>query len=382
MDEDFVANEVVAEQLKRYGFSKFAKIRNYNNLSCPDIVPSTPEYLSAISWYGIALVTFGAFAVMVILYMFIDTLRYIMKNAPPRVKAHSAFVIGVYPIIGLATLCATIVPRSQLLAEAVTQGIFMVGMYQLFCLFVAYCGGEAELIRKVKPTSLNTKVAPCCCWPCCSCLPLLDINKNRLRYLRILVLQLPIVQGLVYMTLLVLWAERESLYQINYIYVQPVIVASIFIGIWSMSMTIQLLKDVLKDYNIFSKFIALQLVLMSSKLQALIIKGIVWLRVLPCHPPLTPTVYANLIYNCLILLEMVLLEYFARKLYKSSFVGTNSISDTQSVRTVKYSISATSTTSTETNNNTEFYYNKNIELHSNQLPMNSEPVNTRSRERF
>lgn len=134
--------------------------------------------------------------------------------------------------MALATFCATLVPRAHLLAEAVTQGIFMAGMYQLFCLFVAYCGGEAELIRRVKPDALNPKVGPCCCWPCC-CLPQFDITKykkysnimqlililflslrNRVRYLRLLVLQLPVVQGLVYMTLLVMWAEREVCFNI------------------------------------------------------------------------------------------------------------------------------------------------------------------------
>ncbi|KAK5643107.1 hypothetical protein RI129_006952 [Pyrocoelia pectoralis] len=311
-----MVSDVISEQVKRYGFSKLAKLKNYNNNSCPDVVPSTPEYLSAINIYGLLLLTVGVVAVILILYMFVDTLLYIIKNSPPRVKTYSASVIGVYPVIAIATLCATIVPRSQLLAEAVTQGIFMIGMYQLFCLLMAYCGGEAELIRKVKPASLNTKVAPCCCWPCCCCLPSLDINKNRVRYLRLLVLQLPVVQGLVYMTLLVLWAERESLYQVNYIYVQPVIVTSIFIGIWGMTMTIHLLKELLKDYWTFSKFIVLQLVLILSKFQGISMKGIVWLRLLPCHPPLTPTVYSNLIYNCLILLEMVLLGFIARKLYK------------------------------------------------------------------
>lgn len=80
-------------------------------------------------------------------------------------------------MVALASFCATIVPRSHLLAEAVTQGTFTAAMYQLFCLLVAYCGGEAELIRKVKPASLKTKVGPCCCWPCCCCLPYLDITK-------------------------------------------------------------------------------------------------------------------------------------------------------------------------------------------------------------
>jgi organic solute transporter subunit alpha len=76
----------------------------------------------------------------------------------------------------VATYCAIVVPRAQLLAEAVTQGVFMAALYQLFCLLVAYCGGEAELIRRVKPNSLNPRVAPCCCYPCC-CLPFMTVDK-------------------------------------------------------------------------------------------------------------------------------------------------------------------------------------------------------------
>lgn len=82
----------------------------------------------------------------------------------------------LFQVVALATYVGSLVPRTHLLAEAATQGMFMVAMYQLFCLFVAYCGGEAELIRKVKPDVLNPKVGPCCCWPCC-CLPHLEINK-------------------------------------------------------------------------------------------------------------------------------------------------------------------------------------------------------------
>ena len=79
-------------------------------------------------------------------------------------------------VVAISTYCAMIVPRAQLLAEAVTQGMFMASLYQLFCLLVAYCGGEAELIMSVKPKSLNMKVPPCCCYPCCR-LPKLDVTK-------------------------------------------------------------------------------------------------------------------------------------------------------------------------------------------------------------
>lgn len=80
-------------------------------------------------------------------------------------------------VVAVATYCAILVPRAHLLAEAMTQGMFMASMYQLFCLFMAYCGGEANLIASVKPQSLDMQVPPCCCWPCCCCLPKFTLTK-------------------------------------------------------------------------------------------------------------------------------------------------------------------------------------------------------------
>ncbi|KAK9875846.1 hypothetical protein WA026_009633 [Henosepilachna vigintioctopunctata] len=210
-----------------------------------DNIPSIQSYMSATNVYGITLVSIGSIAVITVVVAYLDTLNYIMKNSSSRVKAYSAFVTSVYPVIAVATFFAILVPRAHLLAEALTQGMFMVGMYQLWCLFVGYCGGEAEIVKKVKPGLLSLKVAPCCCWPCCIYLPTLNVNKNTLYYLRLLVLQLPIVQGFVYLILLVMWAERESLYQVNYMYLQPIIIVSILLGIWGMLMTINFLKIVL-----------------------------------------------------------------------------------------------------------------------------------------
>nr|CAD7398841.1 unnamed protein product [Timema cristinae] len=280
-----------------------------------DSVPSIHEYYKAINVAGITLFTMGGAAVVLILLLYVDTLRHIMRNAPPLVKTHSAFVLSVYPVVAMATYCAIIVPRAQLLAEAVTQGVFMASLYQLFCLLVAYCGGEAELIRRVKPNSLNLRVGPCCCWPCC-CLPQVTVNKEHVRKLRMLILQLPVVQGLVYMILMVMWAEEESLYQVNYMYLQPVVVLSILFGIWGISMTIKMLAEVLKDHHMQGKFLVLQFVLLLAKMQGLVFRILVWASLLPCRPPITPTVYANLIYNSLMLAEMVILGIVARLLYR------------------------------------------------------------------
>ncbi|CAH0561297.1 unnamed protein product [Brassicogethes aeneus] len=285
-------------------------------------IPSIPEYLSASNKYGITLVTAGTLAVIVVVAMFADTFLYVMKNSSSKVKAHTAFVIGVYPVISLATYFAILVPRSHLIAEAICQGMFMAGMYQLFCLFLAYCDGEAEVVRKVSPAKLSLKVTPLCCFPCCGILPEYKVTKKSVRILRFMVLQLPIFQSLVYLVLIVMWAERESLYRINYLYIQPLIAISILIGIWAMSMLMNIIKTILSDKFIMGKFAVLQLVLLFAKFQGFFARSLVWMDLLPCKPPITPAVYGNLLHNTLMLGEMVMLGALARFLYKRKLPET------------------------------------------------------------
>lgn len=76
-------------------------------------------------------------------------------------------------------------------------------------------------------------------------------------------------------------------------YVQPIIILSIFLGIWGMSMTMKMLHDVLKDHSVPSKFMVLQMVLLFAKLQGLGTRITVWSGGLPCKPPISPTVYGN-----------------------------------------------------------------------------------------
>lgn len=58
-------------------------------------------------------------------------------------------------------------------------------------------------------------------------------------------------------------------------------------------MTMNLLKNILKEHSIIAKFMVLQMVLLLAKMQALGTKILLWADILPCKPPITPTVYGN-----------------------------------------------------------------------------------------
>jgi organic solute transporter subunit alpha len=57
--------------------------------------------VTAINVLGITLFTVGGASVLFILLLYADALRHIMKNVPPVVKTHSAFVLSVYPVSDL-----------------------------------------------------------------------------------------------------------------------------------------------------------------------------------------------------------------------------------------------------------------------------------------
>lgn len=94
--------------------------------------------------------------------------------------------------------------RTQLLSQAVTQVALTISMYRLYLLIidigrrkVTKITTTAMAMAMTTPTTTTTpmllKVGPCCCWPCLP-FPNLQLNDANLSWLRIIVLQFPIVQ--------------------------------------------------------------------------------------------------------------------------------------------------------------------------------------------
>lgn len=128
-----------------------------------------------------------------------------------------------------------------------------------------------------------------------------------------MVLQLPIIQCIIVLALNIVNMEQkvfqidlhlkhlknkikyfQSLYAAYLQYFAPFLVGSILVGIWGLNITIQSLGPFLKDYKMFGKLLAIQLVLILCKFQPTIIHQVV--RGIEFEEPgfpLSPKVYAN-----------------------------------------------------------------------------------------
>ncbi|XP_020284475.1 organic solute transporter alpha-like protein [Pseudomyrmex gracilis] len=271
-------------------------------------VPSAIQLVENLNEFAIGLLSVGSILSILTFYLAVDTCHNVLSQKDSRFfKSNVIMIMSVYPVASVCSFTAIAIPRGQLLSEAVTQMFLTTALYRLYHLLLDV--GR----RKINETpTLILRVGPCCCWPC---LPFPDVRMtdSHLSWLKILILQLPIVQGLLFCIFLFMAAENTTLADQYMIYFQPIMVTSILLGIYSLTVATKTLHKVAPEAKLHFKTLVLQLVLLFSKLQLGIIRSLSSL--FPCNPPISPAVYANVTFNALMLLEMLLLCYVARRIY-------------------------------------------------------------------
>ncbi|XP_012215403.1 organic solute transporter subunit alpha [Linepithema humile] len=290
-------------------------VKNYVNfqaeVTCDlDYVPSAIQLVESLNTFGIGLLSVGSIFSILTIYFAVDACHNIISQKDSKFyKTNAIMILSVYPIASVCSLTAIAIPRGQLLSEAVTQIFLTISLYRLYLLLLDV--GR----RKISETpALMLRVGPCCCWPCLP-FPNLQMTDTNLSWLGILALQFPIVQSFLYLIFLFMAAEEPILATQYSVYLQPIMVISILLGIYSLTVATKTLHAVAPEAKLHYKTLVSQLVLLFSKLQLGIIKGLPATGLFPCNPPLNPAIYANVTYNALMLVEMLLLCYAARHVY-------------------------------------------------------------------
>ncbi|XP_057329134.1 organic solute transporter subunit alpha-like [Microplitis mediator] len=294
-------------------------IYDFLNLSCDrNSVPPTSEYLDRLGTFGTLFISIGSILTIATVSLTSHASYQIFLQAESKIYKRNCFMIlWLYPIASFCSLVALSMPRTQLLSEAITQMALTISMYRVYLLITEV--GR----RKVRETPMVLKVGPCCCWPCLP-FPILQFNDANLSWLRIIVLQFPIVQGMIYIIFLIMYMEDPIIYNTYNIFFQPLCVASILLALYGLNIAVMSLKQVNPEAKLQLKALVTQLVLFFSKLQASIIKFLPATGLFPCNPPITPQMYANFTYNALMLIEMLLLGYVATYMYGEHTTVTKS----------------------------------------------------------
>ncbi|XP_023245004.1 organic solute transporter subunit alpha-like [Copidosoma floridanum] len=298
----------VVNSIGQFGNEEFYFVGNF---SCETFyLPTSIQLFESLGNFGVGLVTIASALCAATVYLGVDACSNICyRQETTSFKINACTVLSVYPIASLCSLTALALPRSQLLAEALTSMALTIALYRLYALLQ-----ELGRRRALKAPQLALKVGPCCCWPCLE-FPTLEMNDVNLFWLHIAVLQFPIVQGIVCCVLLIMSAEAPVFANSYGVFLQPFVLISILLAIYGLTVVTKSLHAIAPEAALPSKTLVVQLVLLFSKLQGFIIKSLVGTGLFPCDPPLTPHVYANVTYDALMVIEMLLLCYAARLIY-------------------------------------------------------------------
>lgn len=99
------------------------------------------------------------------------------------------------------------VPKAFVLCDMISHFTFLFGAYNLISLFIAYVGGESNFIKQCPDDAFILRTPPCCC--CCLCCPPMIVTKGKFKFIRLLLAQFILIQGVVFVALNVIYIESS-----------------------------------------------------------------------------------------------------------------------------------------------------------------------------
>ncbi|RUS85752.1 hypothetical protein EGW08_006466 [Elysia chlorotica] len=202
-----------------------------------------------------------------------------------------------------------------------------------------YFGGKKKLLHRLKDDKLNLRTPPCCC---CCCLPQIDVTERRFIVLKMLVLQAAIVLPLLNMASVVLWLdgkfESGTLSTDNaFPYLTVPSVISTLLSLYAYMILYRLCRAYLVPLSISVKFLSLQLVIVFTRLQGLVLNILAANEIPACRGALSTVVLSQTYKQILIILEMFLLSLMARRAYRHphdqlATIGCAMIGDTEGAK--------------------------------------------------
>ncbi|XP_065084663.1 organic solute transporter alpha-like protein [Ochlerotatus camptorhynchus] len=282
---------------------------------CPTRLPTIVEYFNGLDTIVTVII---AITIVLSLATFVicgKNIRQVLQYTPKRFKSKTIVVLIIYPIVTALAIVSTLIPKSYFICDTASHIYFMICAYVFYSLIVEYVDGDEAFIRSSDSRTFNVRTPPCCC-----CLPFLHrcaVTKNRLLLTRLLVLQLPIVQTLLFVGLNVVFIEDIENFNSIILYFVPFIVLSIILGVWGLNIIVRMVSPLHSEFKLMGKYVVLQAVLLLCKIQPVVIMGIVTYVTPSCDFPLTLQVQKNAVFQMCLCVEMLVLSLWAFTLYKT-----------------------------------------------------------------
>ncbi|KAJ3585978.1 hypothetical protein NHX12_012381 [Muraenolepis orangiensis] len=259
--------------------------------NCSWIRPGTPlssEFFSVINdelW----LFLIPAVLTAILLALFLEEVGFFLRHVQSsRRQQLYLWILGLYPVIALASLIALYIPRSSSV-----------------CIFISSLYHSITLLK------------------------FMDITRSSLNWMLAAVLQLSVVRSILFFVTLVLWTDEQYNFadvdSINpNLIVNGIIGVSTFLSFYGHLLFYKATKGPLRGHNLGAKFVCIIVVLVLCGLQGGILETLVSLKVVPGTPPFSPGLMvltlvfmlSSVIYHYAVIVEMFCIGLYARHTFR------------------------------------------------------------------
>nr|CAH0107279.1 unnamed protein product [Daphnia galeata] len=260
--------------------------------------PNVQQHLEALGYYGwISTITFSV-STLILVALFILNVAGFIRHSPPHRRLLLCWVTSFPMIISFLALMTLLIPRAGNLCDTVKQmyaqclAAFMPFIMMHFVdLTLNFKGGQSaaleDLLQSNTPMSLC--LPPCCCVGIC--VRQLDYTKKRLRVLKSLVYQMPLIQ-LAIIVLIVLLTEAEVIRRDMgpdgvFIFLNVLNILCFCLAMWAFNIITRSFAPQLITINFKYKAQLVGLGIALMKLQNFVLVLLSVSGVVPCIAPLT-----------------------------------------------------------------------------------------------
>ncbi|XP_053670782.1 uncharacterized protein LOC128721089 [Anopheles nili] len=243
-------------------------------------------------------------------YVFIQVIRLI-KNHTEKAQVMVLIIANsVYFTVVTFNVLALALPQVAVICDVVPFVVFCWCILVFFRYLKDSLGGDSAIVGLYESKAIEPPQV-------CPCFRFIFDKKRQLRAIRFGIILFPIYNSVVASIQLVIYAFDKDLFYDVFYMILPFIIASIVFYVGSSVSFIKTVAPLYPDNPIFKRFFLLQLVLIITKPQVIIIELIYNLSTFECTVAGEPKVYINVIKQMVILIEMAVVTFFSYKFYSN-----------------------------------------------------------------
>ncbi|XP_050730291.1 organic solute transporter alpha-like protein isoform X2 [Eriocheir sinensis] len=289
-------------------------------IRCEDnYIPTVAEYSKAMGAYQTALLAVGGCTTVLLYGSLARQVHHILRHVDKRFRGHVLWLTSVCPFMTLMSVISVIVPRADTACTAFKVTYLALCLSHFMDLTTAMFGNEKIMLEKLKDQKFNLHVGPACY--CCFCLPSPLVTRDKLRWVRWLLWQMPYTQAVSFMVQII-WSTAVSDTQgrqdpnFNMLWLISLSFVTIVAGIYGLQIITALCLDHLKDYGYQRKAFAIKILILASQLQSFTLDILSLFKIYPCMGPyISPRVFKQTLENMLYLPEMLVIGLLTWRIY-------------------------------------------------------------------